>query len=253
MSENSLLHRTTGFTWNGLRAAFKRALNVNHYLSIPAFFDTLGLPDPTEENRETGEYPFAIKQDLLDMHGVVHKFVNNYLDVYYPTPESFESDVHVQRFMEGVLGELDAINTARASPHVRRLQLKSREDVAELLESFILYVTCLHHHVGNVAEYLTDASVATAKLRPGQNIADVQASFQALLVSFLTGRTQPKLMDDFSHLLVQDEHFSAANEVLDQFQQDLTRLADVIKVRNEKRKYTTNAIDPREQLSSVSI
>ncbi len=107
--------------------------------------------------------------------------------------------------------------------------------------------------VGNVAEYLVDASVATAKLRPNENMADIQASFQALLVAMLTGRPQPLLMNDFSHLLLRDEHFATTQKVFTNFQEDLETLAQAIDARNRVRPYTTEAFQPRLLLSSISI
>lgn len=103
------------------------------------------------------------------------------------------------------------------------------------------------------AEYLTDATVASGKLRPGRYMADVQASFQAILIALLTGRKQPPLIGDWTHVLLDDAQRPEAAQALKDFNAELLKLSDEIRAKNKQRPYPTNAFDPRLMLSSVSI
>ena len=52
--------------------------------------------------------------------------------------------------------------------------MSGKEVVVDLLAGLIIHVTGIHNHVGNVADYLFDPSFASAKIRPGAEIADVR-------------------------------------------------------------------------------
>ena len=94
---------------------------------------------------------------------------------------------------------------------------------------------------------------ASARIRPLKNSADIESSFYSLMIAVLTGLKAPKLMSDFSHLLLQDEHLNATMEVFGKFQDSLLILADVIDERNKNRKYKYYGFHPKRLLSSVSI
>jgi hypothetical protein len=42
--------------------------------------------------------------------------------------------------------------------------------------------------VGNVADYIGNPTFATAKIRKDKEVADVQATFQGLLIALMTSR-----------------------------------------------------------------
>jgi hypothetical protein len=84
--------------------------------------------------------------------------------------------------------------------------------------SFIFHVAGMHHVVGNVAEYLIHPDFASIRIRPGSEVADVEASHYGLLVAILTGLKTPKLVNDFSHLLLQDKHIIETSKIFDDFQ-----------------------------------
>ena len=107
--------------------------------------------------------------------------------------------------------------------------------------------------MGNVAEYLQNPSFASARIRPLKNSADIESSFYSLMIAVLTGLKAPKLMNDFTHLLLEDEHLNATTKVFTKFQESLSQLSNVIDERNKNRKYKYYGFHPKRLLSSVSI
>ena len=73
----------------------------------------------------------------------------------------------------------------------------------------IRYVTGIHNHVGNVADYFADPTFITTKLRRGKEVSDVQTTFQGTNIALATATPQPYLLNNFKHLLLEDEHLSA--------------------------------------------
>ena len=114
-----------------------------------------------------------------------------------------------------------------------------------------MVVTGIHNHVGNVADVIIDPSICTGKIRPGKEIADVQAAFQMLNVGLATAPKVPKLMtNDVKHLLLDDR----AMNVWSSFQADLRTFEEELKGRNAIRgNFALNSFLPSRLTISVSI
>ena len=82
---------------------------------------------------------------------------------------------------------------------------------------------------------------------------DVQKSVQGMAIAVSTGFVMPSILDDFTHLLLHDEHYEAVLKVYEQFNQDLRRLSHEIDERNKVRKWPCNAFNPRFLTTSVSV
>lgn len=52
--------------------------------------------------------------------------------------------------------------------------LSGKSVVIDVLAGLLIHVTGVHNHVGNVADYLFDPTFASAKIRPGLEVADVR-------------------------------------------------------------------------------
>ena len=232
---NGILHHTVALTWEGLKSGFKFAYGHHRYFTVPQFFQLHGI-DPKDE-----KHSFA--SDLLDFNAIVVSLVGPYVDLYYPTPESMFSDRELMKFWDGV----------HTLPDSKFPQLVTTKELKDMLVSFVVAVSAIHHHVGNVAEYLNDARVASGKIRPGKDIGDVQASFQAILICLLTGRKQPKLIGDWAHILLKDDKYEKTSKLFSSFNTDLSALSDKILSLNKKRLYPSEVFDPKQLLSSVSI
>ena len=60
------------------------------------------------------------------------------------------------------------------------------------ITQYIYTVTGHHNVVGNVGEFVLAPEFASARIRPGKHIADVESSFYGLLIAVLTGLKAPK-------------------------------------------------------------
>jgi len=235
-TEFSLLHRASAFTWPAVMKGFEASFKMNRFLPIL---------DQLKQNRMSDVradiYPFG--EDTKDFVGIVTSFVGSYIDIYYPTDKAAYSDNHLSAFWHGLRQVKNS--GFPTSP--------SREALTTVLSELIVHVTGIHNQVGNVADYLMDPRFASPKIRPGKEIADVQAAFQGLNIGLMTGNLQPRLLNNFTHLVLTDEHVEATTALFDRLQEDLQDLAATIDRRNERRRFPCNAMNPRTMVSSVSI
>jgi hypothetical protein len=110
-------------------------------------------------------------------------------------------------------------------------------------------VSATHEHVGNVAQYIRNPTLAAGKLWPGQTIADKQSSMHLCVVGAITGLEMPKLMEDFSHMMP-DDHSRAA---VRSFQRDLSDWQLDVDARNARRAQPFVSFSPRELSCSIAI
>lgn len=59
----------------------------------------------------------------------------------------------------------------------------------------------------------------------------------SLTIRRKTSQLTPRLINDFKHLLLDDEHIETTSKIFDTFQADLIELSAQIDKRNEKRRY----------------
>ena len=120
------------------------------------------------------------------------------------------------------------------------------------------------------------------QIRPGREMADRQATMQALNIGMLTALKAPKLIGDYSHLMRADgepscvhgscpvgsqcfqsrnplwygaaEHREATIRIMREFQRKLRQLSKDAAKRNVARQdFACNSFNPAIMLSSVSI
>ena len=186
-------------------------------------------------------YPFG--QDSIDYWNVVEKFVYEYVDVYYLDDASVLADRELVEFWDGL----------RVTRDSKIPQLSGKKVLVRVLTHFIFGVTGVHNHVGTIADYLVDPRFTSAKIRPGREVADIQATFQGFNIALMTASKMPKLLNNFTHLLLDDEHLKTTTAIFNGFQDDLKRLSELIDERNKRRTMPCNAMNPKTMLCSVSI
>jgi hypothetical protein len=243
--EFSLLHRATSLTYDGLQAAFKLSL-VNVDLAPDPMSEAVDLLQRGSAENAAFDFPFA--EDGKALLEVINKFVSNYFDLYYPDAASLQADENLKQFWA-------SRKTARHNRgvHLPPWNAESAKHVKALAASTIFHVTGIHHVVGNVAEYLVKPEFTSTRIRPDAEVSDVESSHYGLLVAILTGMKAPKLINDFSHLVLDDTNRQQAVAILNTFQADLKTLAHDIDARNEKRKWKFDGFNPNFLLSSISI
>lgn len=232
--ENSMFHRATTLTWGSVATGFSKLLSVERGLpTASAYMKQRGL-DALGSNYTFGE-------DWRAFEGIMGEFVGKYVDLYYADDAAVKADTELASFWASLRSIPDS-----ALPE----QVSGKKVLTTVLASYFCLVTGMHNQVGNVADYIVDPSICSGKIRPGSELADVQAAFQMMNVGLATAAKGPKLMGDVSHLLLDDR----AREVWAGFHRSLEGLEGEITERNAARGiYATNAFLPSKNLVSVSI
>jgi len=242
--EFSLLHRATALSFEGLQSAFKLSLETTQLKARPMEFFKEILDKGAEANTNF-EFPYA--EDGADLYAVIHSFTKNFCQICYPDIVSLRADKDLKQFWAGLRANR---GDASGLPIWTEVTV---DHVAALTASFIFQVTGIHHVVGNVAEYLINPKFSSTRIRADSEISDVEASHYGLLVATLTGMKGPFMMGNYKHLLTRDEKFKETSALMDNFQRDLSALADKIDARNADRKWKFYGMHPKRLLSSISI
>jgi hypothetical protein len=243
-TEYALLHRAVALTYKGLTDAFNLGLGTIRIRSASKLFDH-PLLDLEDEMAALGDdFPYA--RDGMDFYKIVHKFVEAYVHVYYKSDEDIRKD-------DSLRSMWNAVRVFGDSSGLVHWSVITREAVIDITATYIFHVTGVHHVVGNVAEYLMNPAFATGRIRAGREVSDVESSMYGLLIAILTGAKAPKLMNNFEHLLLHDEHLPATTDIFRTFQADLAAFSVEVHRRNEQREWKFYGFDPSRMLSSVSI
>ena len=80
------------------------------------------------------------------------------------------------------------------------------------------------------------------KLSAGHNEADIQAYFQDLILIQMPGKPQPKLMDDWTHLLPDQEEIML---LYNEFKDELSRISRNVDKANETRPHACQTFNPK--------
>ena len=237
-TEFSFVHHATSLTWKGMATAFQVSYDA-------LFFDDIShyLQSTRMDTVDPEIYPFG--QDLAEFVQIVQAHVVAYVDIYYADDAAASADKELQAFWRGL--------RRQDSKSGMDIMLTTKAMLSTTLTHFIVHVTGIHNHVGNIADYFADPTFVSGKLRAGKEVADVQASFQGVNIALATANKQPKLINDFKHLLLNDTHLADTSEIFDTFQAKLVQLAAAIDSKNEARRFPCNSFNPRTMVSSVSI
>jgi len=235
-TEFSLLHRASSFHWTEIEKAFYDCVALNRFVPLMVQLKASGM-----DRVPSSIYPFG--EDLKAFVSVVGKFVHSYVSLYYGDDGVALRDSELNKFWAGL----------KAVPHTGIPPNPSKANLILVLTELIVHTTAIHNAVGNVADYLVDPRFVSTKIRPGKEIADVQASFQGLAIGLMTANLQPHLINNFTHLVLPGDHQREAVALFNQFQSDLDALSKTIDRKNKQRRFPCNAFNPRTMVSSVSI
>ena len=228
--ERGFVHRASALEYPSLKAAFEASVAMLRYQTPPELIARKRCEHLGDD------FPWAT--DALALHEVIHDFVDDYVSLYF-AGDAATRDPAVQAFWATVGG---------ATPDLG-LPALTRDALVDLLAQFIWCVTGLHDAVGSVIEYALDPTFTATKIRPGSEMADVQASIQCLLIVALTGLEMPALMGDFTQVCLDDAGVAAFRR----FEAALSTLADRIDAANQRRRWPCNSFNPRHLETGVSI
>lgn len=157
-----LLHRAVALTWDSLVAGFQYSFRAQRYTPLMDHLKQRGVDTLPEDL-----YPWGA--DLTAFIGIVQVYVQDYVDVYWPTDAAVFADADLLRFWDA----LHVLPDSHVPP------LAGRDTLVDVVANFIVHVTGAHNSLGNVVEYLSDpVHGAASKVQAGSEVADVQASMQ---------------------------------------------------------------------------
>jgi hypothetical protein len=224
------------FDESAWRRAFIDCLRGYRYETFPAFIQAKGL-----SSDELAILPLAT--DGLDLWNVIKTYVTRYLSIFYRKGDDHDhhgdsgdvsNDAELVAYWQYFSNLQPGINTALPAA-------MTWSHVVDHLTHCIFHVTGGHELFGAIIEYLDDPSLMPAKLSPESNVADVQTYFLQMSLISLTGKKQPPLMSDWSHLHSESIHgdkHEAVLQTLALFKRDLQELNEVIIQRNAVRSQT---------------
>merc|ERR1712166_210478 len=239
-------HRASSLTWKGLADALGDSYKLNRFRKVMDLMPLMGMDKTISEdtNRTLQEELFPYGTDHEEFWMIFRKFVGACVDVYYNSDAAVREDPELGPFWDA----LHVQEPFSSFPH-----LTGKDELADVVTTFIVYVTGIHNQVGNVADYLINPTYASAKIRAGMNSADIQATFQGMNIGLMTSQLTPRLLNDWKHLLLQDEHHAATSLIFDTLQSDLRDLSQTLDDRNKKRRFPCNAFNPKTMVAAVSI
>lgn len=124
----------------------------------------------------------------------------------------------------------DRVNAIAPISDIPELTCTSLE---ELLATVVYLVTAGHTHVGALAGEVEDPCFAPWSWREGEQCGAPRTALTQALTFALTSLEQPLLLDDFSHVLLSDEH--DARSIWKKFTDDLAAHGAVVDKNNAAR------------------
>ncbi len=239
LPRRGFVHRAAALTHASLSQAFRDSIHLARFETVPEMAARKRATDMGDR--------FPWMTDALALYKVIHDFVDDYIQGH-TGPQALIEDAEIQTFWEGLY----------KAPNMGDAPALSARGLSEMLAQFIWSVTGLHEAVGTVHEYVLDPTFTGTKIRPGTEMADVQASIQNLCIIALTGLEMPQLLDlgDASHIVESDTH---ARQAFARFHRNLIALserndaANERRLANKERPWPCNSFNPRVLETGVSI
>ena len=238
------------FNEDAWRRAFIDCLRCYRYETFPTFIEAKGL-----SSDELATLPLAT--DGLDLWNVIKTYVTRYLSIFYRKGDtdhddrsdggdedhgdSYDHDSGAVSNDAELVAYWQYFNNLQPGIDTALPAAMTWNNVVDHLTHCIFHVTGGHELFGAIVEYLDDPSLMPAKLSPESDVADVQTYFLQMSLISLTGKKQPPLMSDWSHLHSKDVHgdkHEAVLQTLALFKRDLQELNEVIIQRNAVRSQT---------------
>ena len=221
-----LLQRGTALTLNGMKTTWDYCQQALKLETFPEMIK--------RQNIDTVTLPFH--EDGLDYYNIVHKFVSDYVDLYYKSDSDLDAGVH--SFWKSWSDNLPG--------HLRPLNLDGLKDV---VAQTIVIASGHHNQVGTLGEYITDPTFAPFSWVEGELSATPFNALMMPLVYIGANLDQPRIMEDFSHVMLDDK----AKAVCHAFTADLQKFVDTVEGRNTKRVRPYSCFNPKYVEMAASI
>lgn len=240
LNKRGMLHRATPLTEAGLTALFAWA-------DGESTLTTLATPMEHRDARGVGSLNLPFDVDGVDFFAVVRNYVRSYLSLYYTySQDACGADASVRNF----LAAANTILPRHDLPNLATAPAGTSCDVLEKeLATFIYTVTAYHNHVGTIAADAGDPCFSGTSWVEGESCALPRTSFTQASIMATTGVEQPKLLDDYSHLFLDDN----AKAAWASFTAELHTFDTIIKSRNSQRSRPFRSFEPEMLEVSVGV
>ncbi|OQR86005.1 hypothetical protein ACHHYP_11097 [Achlya hypogyna] len=213
----SVLHRAFAFSEKGMAQAWAAAQSMIRLETFPQHIARQGV--------DSLSLPFH--EDGLAYWDIVHSFASDYLGLYFPSDAAVTGDASVVAFWKAL---------AAVTP----LPALSRTALVDATATAIFLVTAMHNHLGGIAEYASDPAFCPTAWVEGELAGRPGTSVRSAIIMAGTGYLQPNVMEDFTHVLLDDK----AKAVARRFTAALRSLVGVVQSRNAKRVLPYRGFDP---------
>ncbi|KAF0719666.1 Aste57867_880 [Aphanomyces stellatus] len=221
-----LMDRAFAFTQSGWKQLWQLG---THHIRFEPFPDAVA-----RQNIDTTTLPFH--EDGLAFWTIARTYASDYLDVYFGSDDDVINDASIVAFW-------GALTTAMP---MKPLALESLKDV---VAQTIVWVTAFHNHFGHVAEYVSDPAFTPVAWVEGELSARPGVAVRTAIIMVATGLSQPSILEDFSHVLLDD----AAIVVAKAFTTSLVDLGTAVNDRNNDRIQAFESFNPQDMDISIGV
>ena len=236
--EYALLHRMTGLTYEGFKFGLSHLFDSYTYETLPDLIESKKLGQDMEDQ-------IPLCADGLPIWNAFKKFFQGYVDFFYKTNEDVSADKVLEEFWDVV--EWRGKYGCKSRYGLPEL---NKEGLVEYLTHFAFSATVWHELAGTIVQYLISPKGGCMKLRAGSNEADIQAYVQDLILIGMTGMPEPLLMDDWSHLLPDEEEIM---RLYNELKVELDEISRKVDKANETRPHACQSFNPKYLECSVSV
>lgn len=235
-SPGGFLHRAFALSEEGMAQTWKFGWEqVFRYEPFPEMVKRMKIDTMT----------IPLEEDGVELWAIFHEFVEEYVYLYYPEEHVLCADAEVRAFVD---------ETRRLMPPRAQMANFNRATLVEFLTYSFFMVSAGHNFLGTIAEYVADPdfcpTVWLEDQPEGQQPSGLPLyAVRAGLIMTATGFPQPRLLDDFSGVMLDEK----AKKVCANFREALLKQAIVVDKRNLSRKQPFQALNPRFIELAVSI
>jgi hypothetical protein len=165
----------------------------------------------------------AYVSDGIDFYNVVRKYVGNYFAVHYARRETCIKDKALMKWYR----RMNELSPGKDLPRALKC-----DDIVDVISTYLVAVSAVHSHVGNVGTFFTGVCFAPFSFRENSTCGVPRDTMYALNTLLGTDQySNPKLVDDFTFMF--DDQKS--KDTWREFQKDLLELDGIIVQRNIER------------------
>ncbi|KAF0713354.1 hypothetical protein As57867_004376, partial [Aphanomyces stellatus] len=228
MWSKAYMHRALALTEAGLTQMWQYAADSFKFEPFPE----------TVARQRVDTFPLPFHEDGSSYWTIVRGFVGDYVNLYYTSDTDVTSDASVVAFY----AFLDSKMPGQLHP-------LSRETLKDTLAQAIFWVTAMHNHMGNIAEYVSDPAFTPGAWVEGELASRPGSAVRQAVIMALTGLTQPSVLEDFSHIMLD----AKAKNVARAFTSAVQDFAAVVEERNWGREQPFTTFDTKLMDISVGI